>query len=331
MNPDCGDSPAIDPWLLEQLACPRCYESLNPWGGRLECARGHRYPVAGGIPILVRDDVRQTHWAATASLEHAHEPGDQPPSDGVVDPIVMEAIGATGGNLYKHLIGALPRYPIPLLQLDAPAGSRFLDIGCHWGRWCISAAKRGFRVIGLDPYLPAIQAARRVARALGVDAAFVVGDARFLPFKAASFDIVHSYSVLQHLAEDDVRTCVGAISRVLRPGGSAHVQMAQRFGALNLVQQARRGFRPPRAFEVRYWRGRDLRDMFSEAVGPTELTVDGFFSLNAQSADLDLLRPAHRVIVHASNALRRLSSVVPPLVHVADSVYVRAVNSARPA
>ena len=107
--------------------------------------------------------------------------------------------------------------------------------------------------------------------------------------------------------------------------------MAQRFGALNLVQQLRRGFRPPTAFEVRYWRGRDLRRVFSEALGPTELTVDGFFSLNAQSADLDLLRPAHRGIVHVSNALRRLSSVMPPLVHVADSVYVRAVNSSHPA
>jgi SAM-dependent methyltransferase len=241
----------------------------------------------------------------------------------------VEAIGATGGNLYKHLIGALPRYPIPSLQLDAPPGSRFLDIGCHWGRWCVSAARRGFRVIGLDPYLPAVRAAKRVASALGVDASFVVGDARFLPFRTSSFDVVHSYSVLQHFAEDDVRSCVKATARVVRPGGSAHIQMAQRHGALNFVQQLRRGFRTPTAFEVRYWSGGDLRRVFSDAMGPTELTVDGFFSLNAQSADLDLLRPAHRVIVRVSNALRQLSGVVPPLVHVADSVYVRAINSSR--
>ena len=320
----------IDRWLLEQLACPRCHRPVVARETWLECENRHRYPVSGGIPIMVLDGVRQTHWAATASLEQAHETEPEAASDpAVIDPVVMEAIGATGGNLYKHLIGALPRYPIPSLRIEAPAGASFLDIGCHWGRWCVSAARRGFRVIGLDPYLPAVRAARRVARALGVQAAFVVGDARFLPFRDAAFDVVHSYSVLQHFSETDVRTCAVAVGRVLKEGGAAHIQMAQKFGALNLVQQLRRGFRAPTAFEVRYWRGGALCRVFAEAVGPTGLTVDGFLSLNAQSADLDLLRPAHRGIVHVSNGLRRLSGVLPALVHIADSVYVHAVNAPR--
>ena len=128
----------------------------------------------------------------------------------VIDPVVMEAIGATGGNLYKHLIGALPRYPIPSLRIEAPAGASFLDIGCHWAVGA-SAPRAGFRVIGLDPYLPAVRAARRVARA----------SASRPPSSSATRDSCrsgtrpltswHSYSVLQHFSETDVRTCAVAV------------------------------------------------------------------------------------------------------------------------
>jgi SAM-dependent methyltransferase len=296
--------------------------------GWLVCGEAHRYPVADDIPIMVLGDVEQTHWASSHALEHYQDPVDQPavPAEGV-DPVVQEAVSATGGNLYLHLIGKLPRYPIPTLPFDAPPGAAFLDVGCHWGRWCVSAATRGWRVIGVDPSLHGVRAAKRIARQLNLKADFVVADGRYLPFEASTFDLGHSYSVLQHFSEADVAMCAREIGRVLNAGGRAHIQMAQRFGVLNLLQQARRRFRRPRLFEVRYWPLSALRSVFSEAVGPTTLSVDGFFSLNAQSADLDLLRPAHRGLVHASNFLRRLASRMPWLIRGADSVYVNSQRS----
>jgi hypothetical protein len=128
--------------------------------------------------------------------------------------------------------------------------------------------------------------------------------------------------VLQHFSEDDVRACTREIGRVLSPGGRSHIQMAQRHGLRNFVQQARRGFRRPKLFEVRYWPLQELSTAFSAGIGATSLSVDGFFSLNAQSADLDLLRPAQRAIVKTSNALRDLSVRWPWLLYAADSVYV---------
>lgn len=313
----------LDAWLLDHLACPRCHGSLTLRDGWLVCAQAHRYPVADDIPIMVLDDVEQTHWAATASIELARD-GAPPESRGTdaIDPIVQEAIGATGGNLYGHLIGKLTRYPIPTIELDAPPGTCFLDIGCHWGRWCVAAARKGWRVVGVDPYLPAIRAAKRVAADLSVDAMFLVGDGRYLPFKASTFQLAHSYSVLQHFSEDDVRACTREIGRVLAAGGRSHVQMAQRHGLRNYIQQARRGFRRPKLFEVRYWPLDELRAAFTAGIGPSSLSADGFFSLNAQSADLDLLRPVQRAIVKTSNALRDLSVRWPWLLYAADSVYV---------
>lgn len=54
--------------------------------------------------------------------------------------------------------------------------------------------------MGIDPSLKAIRAARRVARQLGVEAFYIVGDNRFLPFRTETLDQFFSYSVLQHLS-----------------------------------------------------------------------------------------------------------------------------------
>lgn len=166
-----------------------------------------------------------------------------------------------------------------------------------------------------------------MARALGVQVALVIGDGRDLPFAPSTLQMVHSFSVLQHFTEDDVRQCAREIGRVLEPGGESHIQMAQRLGLLNLLNQARRGFRRARLFQVRYWRLEALRTAFSDAIGPTTLSVDGFLSLNAQLADLDLLRPGQRAVVRVSHGLRRLSQHQTWLIHAADSVYVNSTKN----
>jgi len=75
-------------------------------------------------------------------------------------------IGATSGSSYKHLIGnpKLSEYPIPEISLPSASGALLLDLGCNWGRWSISAARNGYSVVGLDPSLGAVLAARRIAR-----------------------------------------------------------------------------------------------------------------------------------------------------------------------
>jgi SAM-dependent methyltransferase len=217
-------------------------------------------------------------------------------------------------------------YPIPDLRLPPGEGRVFLEVGCNWGRWCVSAARRGYSVVGVDPSLDAIRAARHVAEQLGVDATYLVADARHLPFADASFDVVFSYSVFQHFAKDDALASFAEIGRVLQPGGRSLVQMANVWGARSLVNQAReRRFREPRdLFDVRYWSPRELRDAFARAVGPTELAVDGFLTLNPQPADLALLPRRYRALVRTSEALRRLSERVRPLTYAADSLYVRS-------
>lgn len=315
--------------LLEVLVCPRDKQALRQEGARLICSQGHAYAIVDGVPILLVSEAEQTHIEGTRALAVADGRDASPlrkfdlaPNE--IDPFVRNAIGATNGGLYEHLVGKLTKYPIPHLRLPAGEGKLFLEIGCNWGRWCIAAARQGYRPIGIDPSLKSIRAANRVVRQLGIDAAYVVADGRFLPFREESFDQAFSYSVLQHLSKENALSTLSEIRRVLRVGAGALVQMPNVFGIRCLYHEVRRGFREARDFEVRYWRPDELRAAFTEKIGPSELTVDGYFSLNVQPTDVHLMLARYRPLVHASERLRRMSEKVPILVNIADSLYVSA-------
>ena len=335
----------LDRWSLESLACPRTRAPLSASRVGLVSPAGIVYPVVEGIPVLLRDDVEQTIGLARASLDRASgrlidqrapelfleslgmseeeklgvlDLARRPANS--IDPVVSYLVGASNGIAYKHLIGKLNHYPIPSFPLDG--NGQLLDLGCSWGRWTLAAAKGGFEVVGLDPSLGALIAARRVSGSLGIRARYVCGDARFLPFRDKSFDAVFSFSVLQHLSETDVGLVLQDIARVLRPGGVSLIQMPNRAGLRCLYHQARRGFRAPREFEVRYWSTRKLHETFGRLLGESSMFVDCFFGLGLQNADLDLMPISHRALIGLSEVLKRLSRYLPILTRAADSVFV---------
>jgi Methyltransferase domain len=178
--------------------------------------------------------------------------------------------------------------------------------------------RAGYTVIGIDESLQRIMAARRVAEDLGIKAEFLVADARCLPFKPETFDVVFSYSVLQHLSEDDTATSVQSIRSVLKTGAKSYVQMANIAGLRSFTNYLR--LPSPTGFNVRYWRISEMRRVFS-LIGETDIQPDGFFGLNIQASDLDFLPLYARTIIKTSEVLRRL-----PLTTVADSVYVNSVK-----
>jgi len=325
----------LDPWLQAHMVCPRDQQKLALGDPQtLHCSSGHTYPVIHGIPVMLLVEASPTHGIFSVSLAQAreavaHPSADAPATTETVDPFVQKEIGATCGNMYKSLINQLKDYPIPQLRLPTGNGNAFLDIGCNWGRWCVSAARMGYRAVGIDPSLEAVRAACRIGKQLGVSPLYVVADSRYLPFAPGSFDVVFSYSVLQHLEREDVRITVQEIARVLRAGGSSLVQMPNRFGLLNIYYEFRQLFRGPVLFDVHYWWPWTLRSVFGRAVGPTTLSVDGFFSLNPQKSDLTMLPWYFRLIVSISEALRKFSAKCPGLVYLADSLYVQSQRHER--
>jgi SAM-dependent methyltransferase len=279
--------------------------------------------VVSGIPILLRDDVEETHWHATQARQAPEDGYPSAVTNGISE-YVQEAIAATGGFLYVPLIGKLAEYPIPEIRLPPVDSQTLLDIGCNWGRWTIAAGKAGYRATGIDPSLPAVQAAYDVSAQLGIQADFVVGDARFLPFADETFSTVFSYSVLQHFSKSDVRRTLNECSRVLCSSGRSLIQMANGLGLRSLFHQAKRRFREPALFQVRYWTPQELVQAFAEAIGPSAISVDGFFTLNAQPSDAHWLPARFRAVVALSEGMRALSHRMPPLRNLADSLYVES-------
>jgi SAM-dependent methyltransferase len=242
---------------------------------------------------------------------------------GHVDPAARFLVGATNGMMYRHLIGHLASYPIPEIRLEAASNRTLLDIGCNWGRWCVAAARLGYRPIGIDPSLGAVLAARRVCLQFKISAEFVVGDARFLPFRENSLENVFSYSVLQHFPKNEATTAFAEAWRVLRIGGVGMVQMANRAGLRCLYHQIRRGFREPRNFEVRYWGIEEMRRMLMNIGADASFSVDCFFGIGLQANDIALMSARQAAVIRCSERLRSWSMRLPLLTRVADSVYVR--------
>ena len=321
---------SIDEELLKLVVCPRDKQDLRQEFDWLCCPAGHRYRIVEGIPILLVSEAEQTHIEGTRALAVAEEVHAKLPQfqvgPGEIDPFVKLAIGATNGSLYQHLVGKLTEYPVPTLRLPPGNGRSFLEIGCSWGRWCLAAARSGYRPIGIDPSLKGVRAARRVAQQLGIQASYLVADGRYLPFRDSIFDQVFSYSVIQHLSKQNAATVLAETRRVLRDGGHCLVQLPNVFGIRCLYHQARRGFRETRDFEVRYWTVPELQRTFKNILGPASIEVDGFFSLNPQVSDLHLFPWQYKLLILLSHNLQRLSKHVPALAYVADSLYVSAAK-----
>jgi SAM-dependent methyltransferase/uncharacterized protein YbaR (Trm112 family) len=315
--------------LIELLACPRDHSSLAVHDNALACEQGHRFPLVNGIPVMVLPDQLQTHDVAGLTIRDAYFPefrNEQPTTaTRQVDQFVQDSIVLVAGQLYSPIKGRLTRYPVANLELPPGEGRLFLDIGSSWGRWSIAAARLGYRVLGIDPNLEAIRAARRICASERVEADFVVGDARFLPIRSGIIDLAFSYSVLQHFAPSDVRLALREIRRVLATEGLSRIQMANAAGIRNFYQQARRKFRPTSGFDVRYWPVSQLLETFSDAIGPSSVTPEGFLGLGVQPKDRDLHPAAYRGVISFSESLRKLARVIPALADLADSLYVTSV------
>jgi SAM-dependent methyltransferase len=124
---------------------------------------------------------------------------DEEPDHGLRDPAVRAAWAAL-------LRARLPRPPAAIV-----------DLGCGTGSLSVLLAQDGHDVRGLDLADRMVAAATAKARAAGVPARFVQGDAAAPPYAAGSADVVLARHVLWALPDPDaaLRRWVG----LLRPAG----------------------------------------------------------------------------------------------------------------
>jgi SAM-dependent methyltransferase len=242
-----------------------------------------------------------------------------------VDPYVQRWVAGTNGNLYKPVVDKLRRYPIPKWPgPPAPgSGARMLDIGCGWGRWMVSAARAGFYPVGIDVREEALAAANRVLKVHGHAGQALAGELSSLPLPDEHFDLVFSYSVLQHAPKTRVVSCLREIRRVLKPGGYCIVELPLTPGLTNWRHKSSVS-EDPGCWDVRYYRWREIVDVFQSLFEAVTIKVDCILGIGVKFEDLDILPVRYKPIAILSEAFRRLAEFVPALVTLSDSVYVCA-------
>ena len=105
---------------------------------------------------------------------------------------------------------------------------KILDLCCGQGRHTLELVRRGYNAEGLDRSHYLIQRARSAAKKEGGQVRFREGDARRLPYRADTYDVVlvlgNSFGYFDSV-EEDLRILM-ELRRVLRPWGRLLLDVA---------------------------------------------------------------------------------------------------------
>ncbi len=192
----------------------------------------------------------------------------------------------TQRNLEKAALRGEPSYVwragqerrLKMIQVGAGErlSGRVLENGCGVGMYVERLAEGGGEVIGLEYDFERAQEARQNTAHL--DNAHILNAAgESLPFPTASFDLILSHEVLEHVQDD--RQAAMEMVRVLRPGGrivlfvpnrgypfethGIYWRGRYRFGNIPLVNYLPRRWRDRLAPHVRVYSGKDLQRLFA--------------------------------------------------------------------
>jgi len=123
-----------------------------------------------------------------------------------------------GDGDYGRTARALePAAEVVLDAAEIVPGERVLDVACGTGNAALAAARRGARAVGVDPAEALLGLARERAAALGAEATFNVGDALAVPVADGEFDA--AVSVFGVIFAPDADRAAAELLRAVRSGG----------------------------------------------------------------------------------------------------------------
>lgn len=171
-------------WFEQLLACPDCGRDLTVAGGQARCDCGF---LGNGV----RDLRPQKPRPRTLTFPLRDE-RDTLSSCDLTRPSVSYEGPRAARDSSELLSAVLPRL----------RGARVLDLGCGPRDQQAPFESCGSEYVGVD---------------FNSADADLLADAHAIPFRAATFDVVFSYAVLEHLYNPFI--ACSEIARVLKPGG----------------------------------------------------------------------------------------------------------------
>ena len=126
--------------------------------------------------------------------------------------------------------------------LGAIAGQRLLDLGCGTGNVALAAARRGARVVAVDPAKRLVEVTRARALEAGLELQALAGDAGAVPAGDGAFDL--AASVFAVIFAPDPDAAARELLRVVRPGGRVVLTAWRSSGAIFEMGSILRGALP---------------------------------------------------------------------------------------
>lgn len=115
-------------------------------------------------------------------------------------------------------------------------GSKILDIGCGTGNFSIKLEKMGFKVVGIDISGEMLEAARKKARAEGLEIEFYEMDIYSMKFQDEAFDGAISMAAFEFIKEPE--KAAAEIFRVVKKGGQILIGTINRDSSWGRLYQA---------------------------------------------------------------------------------------------
>lgn len=244
---------------------------------------------------------------------------------------VQQQIAATNGMHYIDRIGKLNNYPQYELPIKSVQGDKLmLDIGCGWGRWLVAGQQKGYVPIGVDIRLEFCKTANHVMKDQKVNGYTVVGDLENMPFADSIFDLIWSFSVIQHTHYKRLINCLKGINRILTREGYTKLELPNKSGLRNsnskTVSANLKNADDYNSWDVRYYTPGEYREIFEAHLDNFEYENHSFLGIGVLKEDLKYVSIRNKVPALISLLLSQLTKVVPSLKNYSDSLYISSTK-----
>jgi len=258
-------------------------------------------------------------------LDYLPEP---PGYNAEVSWIVQNQIAATNGVHYIDRIGKLNTYPYYELPVPQTVGEKImLDIGSGWGRWLISGNKKGYIPVGVDIRLEFCETQQETLKFHDVKGYSVVGDLENLPFQPSVFDLIWSFSVIQHTHIDRLTNCLKAIDSMLTSNGYTYLEFPNKNGLRNRFGPAKyqNAYKDDyNSWDVRYYSPHEYKIIFEKFLNDFSYTNHSFLGIGVLKEDLKYVSLKNKLLCSLSLLLSSMTHMVPGMKSISDSLYIKA-------
>ena len=169
--------------------------------------------------LLAREIVERRRSQALGERRRRVQPPPRSLAEEVThaESMLWDMSDAWGASTYERLSANFAHIHDQLVDMTRIGpGDRVLDLASGAGEVAVRAAARGAQVTGIDIAEPMLVKARERAEAAGAQVTFDLGDAEYLPYDDASFDVVVSNFGL--IFAPDHANVASELARIARPG-----------------------------------------------------------------------------------------------------------------